>query len=102
MAESATIDPAGVVAKKRNRKHKKPLSTSYYDPAFTYPYQHGGVHYTQFPLQPYGGTSSGTASHSAGIKGVETASGTILGIPGGSTSSGDIVFPKIDVNSIFF
>lgn len=83
---AATSSPEPANRQRATAARKRPLpSYSYYDPAFTYPY-YGGAQYSQFPVPPYG---SGTAT-GAGTTETNRAAG------------GDVVHPRIDVNSIFF
>lgn len=80
----------------KQQKRQKQLPTSYYDPAFTDPYYyHAGVQQQQQPS--YGSSSS--SSSSSGKSGHADSGG---GSTGQGSKSGDIIFPKIDVNSIFF
>lgn len=81
----------------RTLKRQKQLPTSYYDPAFTDPYYYHHVAIQQQQQQhqrrPSYGSSSGGKNGHAGSGGGSTGQGS---------KSGDIIFPKIDVNSIFF
>ncbi|EDS26161.1 conserved hypothetical protein [Culex quinquefasciatus] len=85
---------SGGSRKRSSKKRKKPVpSASYYDPAFTWP---------QFPGAPPqytpGGGSVVVPEVVAGVEvGPKTATVTAV-----TSKSGDIVYPKIDVNSIFF
>lgn len=78
-----------------SRKRKKQLPTSYYDPAFTDPYYYYSIGAQQQQHQPnpvaYGDNRGGRSDHHPDG-----------GSTGQGSNSGDIIFPKIDVNSIFF
>lgn len=85
---------SGKSKKRSSKKRKKPVpSASYYDPAFTWPQLPGAA-----PMYtPGGGGGTGVEEVDSGPK---TATTTTAGQV--TSKSGDIVYPKIDINSIFF
>lgn len=86
-------DPSGTAKsrKRSGKKRKKPVpSASYYDPAFTWPQSPGAP-----PLYTPGGSFGE-------VEPVETGPKTTTARQVVTSKSGDIVYPKIDVNSIFF
>ncbi|KAL1401977.1 hypothetical protein pipiens_006283, partial [Culex pipiens pipiens] len=83
---------SGGSRKRSSKKRKKPVpSASYYDPAFTWP---------QFPGSPPQYTPGGVVVPEV-VAGVEVGPRTAT-VTAVTSKSGDIVYPKIDVNSIFF
>lgn len=83
---------SGGSRKRSSKKRKKPVpSASYYDPAFTWP---------QFPGAPPQYTPGGVVVPEV-VAGVEVGPKTAT-VTAVTSKSGDIVYPKIDVNSIFF